>query len=216
MLSKLIYFYLLLITAQLNSFTILLDPAGDAKTTGRSLANQFERGATLQFAQALQAQLMALNSQLQVILTKQAGETVDQLQVANFTNHLQVDLFLNLNFYPETNTKPNIFIYYYQNKNFFNKPLTNQLFFYPYDQAFMFKFDQTKTYATTLYRALTQTKYTHYFNCHSPIAMPFKPLAGIISPAIGIEIGLKQNGWEPYLQAVTASINELLEQHLCQ
>ena len=202
--------YLLLIDIKLNSFTIMLDPAGDAKNTGRSLPNSFERGAALQFAQTLKQQLDFQYPHVHIILTKTAGEQCEALQVANFANNLQVDLFLSINFYEETSIKPNIFIYYYQNQNFFSTSQKLQLDFYPYHQAFMFNYEKTKLYAKHMQKSLSQTIYKHYFTCQPALGIPFQPLVGIISPAIGIEIGLKKNSWDPYLEPIVNSLNEIL------
>lgn len=187
----------------------MLDPTGDAKQAGRSLSNGFERGATLQFVKALKQSLELQYPQINVILTKSASETIENLQIANFANNLQVDLFLNISFYEETNIKPNIFVYYYNNQTFLGSNSNLSLDFYPYHSAFRFNFDKTQVYANLIQKQLAQTKYTHYFNCRTTLGIPFKPLAGVISPAIGIEIGLKKNGWEPYLEPITISLGEL-------
>jgi len=210
MLSKILYLCMMFIHAQLNSFTIMLDPAGDAKQAGRSLPNGFERGATFQFAQALKQQLELQSPDINIILTKKAGETLEELQTANFANNLLVDLLLNINFYEETSIKPSIFIYYYQNQSFFNQSQDFALDFYPYHQAFIFNFDKTKLYANHMQKCLSQAQYKHYFTCQPAYGIPFRPLVGIIAPAIGIEIGLKKNGWEPYLQPIAKSLSEII------
>lgn len=208
MLSRIIC--LLLVPTYLHSFTILLDPAGDSKHPGRSLPNGFERGATLQFASALSKQITQQHPHVTVLISKKAGEPVEALQTANFANNLQVDLVLNLNFYEETSIKPVIFIYYYQNQKIFSTREHLTLDFYPYHNAFMFNFDKTEAYANLMQKWLAQAAYKHYFSCPPALGLPFQPLAGIIAPGIGIEIGLKKNGWEPYLEPILASLSEIL------
>ena len=40
-----------------NNFTIMIDPAGDAKNTGRQIDDTLERAVTLQFAQKLKSEI---------------------------------------------------------------------------------------------------------------------------------------------------------------
>lgn len=193
-----------------KNFTIMLDPAGDAKTIGRSLHQGFERGATLQFAQELRRQILNQYPLVNVIISRSAGETLEKLQSASFANRLNVDLFLSLNFYKETSVKPHIFIYQYQNQSFFSKHQANLLDFYPYHQAYILHFDQTKNWALSMQKWLQRPDYKHYFTCMPVISLPFKPLAGVIAPAIGLEIGLKNNGYEMYLAPIVNSLSELV------
>ncbi len=193
-----------------KSFTIMLDPAGDAKNIGRSLHQNFERGATLQFAQELRRQILNQYPLVNVIISRSAGETLEKLQSASFANRLNVDLFLSLHFYKETSVKPHIFIYHYQNQNFFSKPQKDFLEFYPYHQAYILNFDQTKNWALSMQKWLQRADYKHYFTCMPVIGIPFKPLAGVIAPAIGLEIGLKNNGYEMYLAPIVNSLSELV------
>ena len=77
---------------------ILLDPAGHANYLGRKLKDGYERGATLHFAQELQKTLLT-NHNLNVIISRRAGEIVYPLQIASFANRLQVSLIINIHIY---------------------------------------------------------------------------------------------------------------------
>lgn len=193
-----------------QDFTIMLDPVGDTKRIGRALHNNFERSATFQFAQELKRQIQINYPQVTVILSKTAGQTLEKLQSASFANRLNVDLVLSFNFYKETAIKPYIFLYHFKNQNFFSSNKTEQIQFYPYHQAFMINFDRTKTWGTMIQQSLQHAHYKHYFTCHPLLAIPFKPLAGMIPPAIGIEIGIKSNGWEPYIMPIVNSLSEII------
>jgi N-acetylmuramoyl-L-alanine amidase len=195
-----------LFISQAHGFTIILDPAGDAQHAGRSLHDIFERGATFAFAQELKFQLNVAYPNVTVILSHQANDNVTSLQTASFANSLNIDLLLSINFYKEINTKPSIYLYYFKNQTFFSKYSTNQLSFLPYQQAFIFNFDQTQKWVNHLQQKLQKNEYKHYFECHPGLAMPFKPLAGIKAPSIGLEIGIKQNGWELYLTPIVTSL----------
>jgi hypothetical protein len=212
--NKLILLTLILLAPGLvysrQNFTIILDPAGDTKHIGRALHNNFERSATFQFAQELKRQIQINYPQVNVILSKTAGQTLEKLQSASFANRLNVDLVLSLNFYKETAIKPYVFLYHFKNQNFFSVNKTDQLEFYPYHQAFMINFDRTKTWGATIQKSLQHANYRHYFTCHQLLAIPFKPLAGIVPPAIGIEIGIKTNGWEPYIMPIVNSLSEII------
>ena len=128
-------------------FTIMLDPAGDAKNVGRKLYNSFERGATLQFAQELKKQILQTYPNTEVVLTRSAGEVLENLQNANFANRLDVDLYLSINFYEETQIKPHIFLFYFKNQIFFSIISPNNLSFFPYYLAYTINFERTQKYA---------------------------------------------------------------------
>lgn len=51
------FFSLELYSIQQNIFTLMIDPAGDAKHAGRVIEDSFERGITLQCAEKLKKML---------------------------------------------------------------------------------------------------------------------------------------------------------------
>ena len=74
----------------------------------------------------------------------------------------------------------------------------------------MFNYDKTKRWIGTMQKYLQHANYKHYFACHNAISIPFKTLTGIIPPAIGIEIGIKPNGFEPYIMPIVQSLAEII------
>src|SRR5579872_3367872 len=94
--------FILLICAQIypadhRKVTIMLDPAGDARETGRIIEDSLERAVTIQFAQQLRDVLTSQLPNSTVIITRTPGEELQPLQQANFANRLPVDLYLNIN-----------------------------------------------------------------------------------------------------------------------
>ena len=72
-------FYSLLCVANLhadNQITIMIDPAGHAKNTGRKLSDGYERAETLKFAEALKVTLEELYK-AKALLTRAPGEFAD-------------------------------------------------------------------------------------------------------------------------------------------
>ncbi|HSW75550.1 MAG TPA: hypothetical protein VLG50_00750, partial [Candidatus Saccharimonadales bacterium] len=76
--KKLLYcllFFVSTLLPQEQPFTIIIDPLGDPKNTGREIDDVFERGITLQCAEELKKQLNNVLPHIRVILTRVPGET---------------------------------------------------------------------------------------------------------------------------------------------
>lgn len=191
-----------------QQFTIMLDPAGDAKHAGRVIEDSFERGITLQCAEKLKKQLEVHDSKVRVILTRFPGESLEPLQNANFANRLEVDLYISFHFYYEDLPKPELFIYYFVNDttDSWQKPTTT-LSFVTYDKAHRDKLAVTKKAAETLEKFLKRELFASLFECKGVYGIPFKPLVGIVGPALGIEMSLKKKDqWSTYLNPLCQSI----------
>lgn len=191
--------------------TIMINPAGDAKHTGRNIDSYFERGITLQYFEQCKKDLERAYPRVHVVSTRVAGETVQELQNANFANRLQVDLFLSIHFYQEKKVKSDIFLYYFSyGDDFITKKYDLQ--FWPYDKAHLIHFDITHQWIHTMKEHLTHKQYQHMFCVQGPFKLPFAPLIGITAPAIGIEIGLKnKNDWLCYVDPIVASLAPIID-----
>jgi len=202
---------LLLTTPLYATFSIMLDPAGDAKHTGRQIGDSLERGISLQFAQELKKSLEQTYPNIRVILTRFPGETIFPLQNANFANRLDVDFYLSIHFYPETQTKPGMFLYYFsQNDEFITK--MPDLFFCPYDQAHRINSTKTRNIAQTITTSLTNDTNKKLFAFHGIYGLPFRPLIGVKAPAVALEIGLKEKTeWKRYIQPITESLKAIIK-----
>lgn len=191
--------------------TIMFDPAGDAQHTGRKIDDTFERSVTLIFAQELKESLEKAYPSIQVVLTRNAGETVTSLQNANFANRLNVDLFLSINFYQETSVKPKAYLYNFSyNDDFITQK--NELSFCRYDQAHLFNYPTTRQYGLIIKQEMESDPYKALFECIQLNKAPIKPCIGIKSPAIALEAGLhKADDWQLYIDPLTASLKPIIE-----
>lgn len=193
-------------------FSIMLDPAGDAQNTGRIVGDSFERGITLQFAEALKRKLEETYQSIRVILSRVPGETIEPLQNANFANRLNIDFYLSIHFYEDPKEHPGIYLYY-----FMYNPITDlwgsarRLSFYPYDQAHLMAIKTTQAWAQMLFDILNQQQYKKLFTMKGIVGLPFKPLIGIRAPALALEASLKsKRDWSIYLEPIVTSLGPLL------
>lgn len=189
-------------------FFIMIDPAGDAKHIGRKIDDSFERGITLQCAEALKTTLEERYS-IRVVLTRFPGEALEPLQNANFANRLKVDLYLNLHCYQESNSRPQLFIYRCSQGNEFVTK-TSELAWHPYDQAHQINSKTTRIWAHTIHKNLDN--YKNLFDCRGIFAVPFKPLLGITAPALALEIGIKKSAdWRMIVEPLVASLHPIIQ-----
>ena len=206
-----ILFIFFLTTPLHATFSIMLDPAGDAKHTGRQIEDSLERGITLQCAQQLKKQLESLYPGIRVILTRFPGETIYPLQNANFSNRLDVDLYLSIHFYPETKTKPDLFLYYFSRGDEFVTKASD-LMFCPYDCAHRINGPTTRSCAQQM--ATVFSTHEKLFDFHGPFGLPFKPLVGVKAPAIAIEIGVKEiTDWRRYIEPIAQSLEPIVKNY---
>jgi N-acetylmuramoyl-L-alanine amidase len=207
-------YYLLLLSLlslswDMGAFTIMLDPAGDAKHAGRVIEDSFERGITLQFAERLKKLLETYDPSLRVILTRFPGESLEPLQNANFANRLEVDCYLSIHFYYEKETKPQISLYYFMNNPTDSwKKASSELCFEPYDKAHVSHVATTQASAEVMKNVLSGAEYNALFEVKGLWGIPFKPLVGIVCPvSLGFEASLKtKDQWSIYLNPLLHSI----------
>lgn len=187
----------------------MINPAGDAQKTGRTIGNTFERSIALQFAEKLQNQLETIEQkEVQVILTRGPGDIIREQHNANFANRLPADLFLSIHFFRETQTKPRIFLYTFDYKDHIIAH-PDRLAFYSYDQAYVLAKEKTDMYAHIIQNTLN--KYEKRFTTLGIFSLPCKPLIGIKVPAIMIEVGIKNsNDWLSFVQPIVNSIAPLI------
>jgi N-acetylmuramoyl-L-alanine amidase len=186
--------------------TLMINPAGDAQNAGRVVGDCYERGLTLQFAEKLQ-KVIQQKSSIRVVLSRFAGEVIEPMQVANFSNKLQSDMFVSFHFY-KTSTTPVINIYYYLKGGYENQ-LTDGLFLCSYDDSYLFKLNNSRSLADNFYNYCKKLNTT---NIEKPIGLPFLPLKGLVAPAIAVEIGLnKSDDWLNYVDLMSNFFCNFLE-----
>lgn len=191
-----------------KTFTIMLNPAGDAENKGRIIDDTFERNITLALAHALQNQIEQHIPGVRVILTRTATEVIRPHANANFANRLDVDLFLSLHCFAESQTRPQLAIYTfgYGDQSAMRLP---DLAFYPFDQAYLLQQEITGKYAHAMQSALK--KHSKIYDVGELHTIPFKPLMGIKAPAIGIEIGLKnKQSWQNFILPLAEAVVEII------
>ena len=188
--------------------SIMIDPSGDAQNPGRVIDDSFERGITLQCAEALKKELINKFENIRVVLTRFPGETVGNYQNANFANRLDIDFYLHIGFYQELDAKPKVYLYNFSyNDDFITKK--NELTLCKYDQAHLFNYARTRQFGLILEEQLNTFKKL-FTNCHLS-KLPFKPLIGVKSPAIAFEAGLQnKDDWQQYIKPLVASLEPII------
>lgn len=193
--------------------TVILDPAGDAKRTGRRIGDSFERGLTLQCVERIKEIIANEAPHIKVVITRMPGDIVYDLQNASLANRINADLFINLNFAHTQETKPTVYLYQFSYGNDF---VTQQqgLQLHNYDQAYVINKHTTDLISQLLKKELSQHKWQSLFSVVAPGALPLKPLIGIVAPSITIEAGLKNKElWhhysEPIAHAIIAAVDML-------
>lgn len=194
-----------------QSFTIIIDPAGDLQHTGREIYDTFERGLTLQCAQALKTELIKAIPNIHVILTRTQGEIIQPLDHARFANRLQPNLYLRIGFYCEPDMPSHVALFYYLQHptDFWHK--INYLQFYDIDQAHLLYLNVTKQLATHFLQTLENNEINSVFVSHGLFGIPLKPFVGIQVPALYLEAGLhKPTDWNYLIQPLLACIQGIV------
>jgi len=189
-------------------FTIMIDPAGDAKHAGRMLEDNFERGVTLQCANYLKGELERKYANVRVVLTRFPGETLEPLQNANFANRLQVDFYMSIHFYQDFENNPAIFLFRYVKHPTDRWAKTYvPLSLISYDQVHLIQNRLTDRWSSLMYESFKKTTQSGVKN----LAIPFLPLKGIYAPALGIEVGLRhKNDWQHYISPCIQALGEII------
>lgn len=192
-------------------FTIMLDPTGDGQYAGREIQDTFERGITLQCAQELKKQLTDHFPNIRVVLTRAAGETIQPMHNALFSNRLQAELYLRIGFYHEPDMPSHIALFYYcQNPTDFWQKI-NPLQFYQIDQAHLLNLTLTKQLTTNFFQILQNNHFNSVFVPYGIFAIPCKPLIGIQAPAIYLEAGLHNSGdWKYIIKPIIAFVESII------
>jgi hypothetical protein len=208
-----IFFFALVLASNIHATDttkiIMIDPAGDAKNTGRHLHGSLERAETYKCALELKTSLEKQFSNVRVILTRAPGDEIVPLQNASFANRLDVDFFIRLQLYHEYAEKPKIYLY----QLIFDPILDmahhaqNQITFIPVQQAH-FQNIKTTTLLTEQIKSALSTRETQIsFDCYGVYGLPIKPLVGIIAPAITVEMGLlADNNWQLFISPLVEGI----------
>jgi len=196
-----------------DQFTIMIDPAGDAKHTGRLIQDTLERGISLQCAEQLKATLTQKFKTIRVILTRVPGETIQPLQNASFANRLGVDLYVSLYFYYEPETPAHVTLYHYLENpvtDAWHKPM--HLSLYQVNQAHLLNLKTTQAWGKIMLDVLRNRTISKFFSPRGFIGIPFTPLVGIKAPAIAVEVGLKnKQDWQQIIDPLVIAIERIMQ-----
>jgi len=171
-----------------------------------------ERGATLQFANAVKKLIEKTHNNIRVVLTRFPGETIQPRQNASFANRLDVDLYLSLHFFKQTTRKPLLHFFFFclDPTTDFWPTQTPELAFVKSNEIYKQSIKCSKLWAHTLFE--TMHKHADSFDATKPLGIPFKPLYGLKAPSIGVEASLDHpEEWQRYIQPITEGINRLIE-----
>lgn len=197
--------------SQLCSYTIMIDPSGDAKHTGRVIQDTFERGITLQCAEQLKKELNKVLPDVRVVLARVPGETIQPLQNASFANRLQVDLYLSIHFYPEPDIPSHLSVFHYLTSA---TDLWHQfmpLSFYHISQSHLIHIHQTIDIGKKYLKILQDPSKNPFFVMQGLFGIPFQPLVGVKAPALALEAGLaKKDDWKHLIQPLILCLQEIV------
>src|SRR5579872_385526 len=189
-----------------QQYTVVLDPAGDVKHTGRHIADVFERGLTLQCAEKIKEIIEERAPHIKVIITRMPGDTVYDLQNASLSNRIHAHLFIHISFYYTQETKPTLFLYQFSYGNDFASHQQG-LVCHSYDQAYRINKEKTDMLCQVLRTELVCPHYHSLYGVKGPYALPLQPLIGIVAPAIACERGLKsKESWHSYAEPLAQGI----------
>ena len=186
----------------------MIEAAGDTTHPGRVIDDSFESSITFDIAHALKNKILEECPTAKIIINRTLGETVAPLQNANFANKLDVDLYLSIHAFAETEPKPRIFIYQFSYLDSFIAK--DGLSFYPFDKIYLVHEPQTTQWVQLIQKSLSQNQSAQ---TKKIAKLPFKPLIGIKASAIGLELGLKnKTSWRDYIDDLAHSLVLIINQ----
>lgn len=202
------------LTAIATPFTIMIDPAGDAQKTGRTIGDIFERSITYACAQAFKEELEKTCGQLRVIITREPGEATEPLQSATFTNRLRAHLFISLSCYQAAQEPATCALYHFLYDpvaDFWHKK-DGRVAWDPYFSAHCTNL-KTSVYALKIMQErLVTYRQQGLFQMSPCHGIPFRPLVGVQAPAIGCEIGISNpDGWRLLIGPLVDGISHVVE-----
>ena len=198
-------------------FTLVIDPAGDERDTGREIGDGFERTCTFHCAEEIKRSIESKRSDVRVVLTRTPGEIADQMHIAAAANKMPVDLYLSLGCYESKDKLPKFYLYrviYNPATDIWVKK-ADTLALVPFDQAYKMHSKKTEQLIHSFYSALKKEEKEYHITTHEPVGMPFKPLMGINAPAIGLEMGCKKSeGWRDTVPLIILALEQLISEQV--
>lgn len=184
---------------------IMVDPSWDVKFQSRKIGDTTEFELSYKLCQELKREIE--NELIQVIITKTAENMRNNLSNANWANKIKADLYLNIQV---CNSKDrikrlNIYNTIYNNSTDFWDLKQDKITFLPYDAAYKINLNKTKKFANMFYGTAKENK--SKISIYEPIGFPCKPIMGVISPALMLEISIiKELDWQLFIEPIKNSI----------
>lgn len=189
--------------------TIMVDPMGDAKNTGRTIDDTFERSITMQCAQELKKTIEEHIPSIRVILTRFPGEAVELRQNAAFANRMRTDIYINIACYKQTSGIPHCALYQFLHEPAMHDIQKNgdRLTLTPLSQAHQKYGAQSSALATMLYTSLQTSERAQRCILEPVYGFPYKPLMGVHAAALAIELGLpKKDDWKTVIDDIAQAL----------
>lgn len=188
----------------------MLDPAGDAKNTGRRLATCYERSVTLQLCETLKIKLLELVPECTITITRTAGESRTQEQRAQIANQRNADLFIHISCFADSGLKPTIALYYMCNQEL--TPYQKQPYaLVPTQHAPALVYNRTEKWVNNLYKKLTSQS---FYTITVPHAIPDARLTGLWIPAFTLEFGISHTiPWMHIVDILAETLTALIPAH---
>ncbi|MGE0009871.1 MAG: N-acetylmuramoyl-L-alanine amidase [Candidatus Babeliales bacterium] len=213
-LKNIIFFILFLCSSyQLEAFTLLLQPAGDARHPGRSIHGSYERGLSIQLAEELKELLERKDITLNVIVPRFNGQSVEPLQHAAIANRLNVDAYIAIMLYEqqESNAQLGLYTYAADPSDALKTIRTNSLAFIPFDQAHLTNHQTSYRMADVLLTSF-QAKPLFTIIGNQVHAIPLKNLTGILAPSVAIELSIQNTKKiKEYAQSLADALHTMLQ-----
>lgn len=195
-----------------QGFTLILQPAGDARHPGRTIFGSYERGLSIQLAEELKKILELKDPLLNIIIPRFNGQSVEPLQHAAVANRMSVDAYIAIMLYEQHESNPQLGLYTYASdpsdalKTIHKKSLQ----FIPFDQAHLQNHHTSFRMADVLLTAFkAQPLFTITGNkVHT---LPLKNLTGIIAPHMAIELSVRDvKKMKEYAQSLAPALETML------
>ncbi len=182
--KKFIFSFFLILKCSASAYSIVIQPSEN----NRSINTEYEKNLTLLYAESLRNFMCYENNTCNVEITRIAGEKLEYLQAANFSNIINPNIHISL--HCVESTEPEIFIYFNQwNFNEQNNIPLKKLSLVSAFESHIYQCNFSKCYAQKL-SAILKKESSNIFLVYEPIGFPCKSLFGVTSPAIAIEIGI--------------------------
>lgn len=178
---------------------LMLSPIGDARNEGRKAPEGSERAVTRDIANALAHEMLRNYPEIRVLFTHMAGETITQLDKAQYANTTGTSLYLVIGCYNAPQT--HITLLTAQRDNHMIMKMSDQAL-YPISQAW--RLAPSYEYGQKLTLALNRGAAHKHMPPSVLYEAPLKDLRAIAVPAIVIDIGLSTREHVPFVAQVLA------------